>query len=237
MYTTLPMGESVHATDFHALVALGALGAAAQPERPAPSFGEIEAVPAGGRIYMQDDPAQAIYRVAAGTVGTSLVLENGSRRVTGFLCEGDYFGAVFADRQRCSAEAITECTLVRYTRRPRSPGEAAGPERSRIVIEALQSERQTAEEHVLLLGGVTACAKVAAFLLYLSRRAAARGEPDNPVAIPMTRYDIADFLGTTPESVSRCLTKLNRAGAIRMDTPDRIALLERRTLSDIPRGY
>ena len=53
----------------------------------------------------------------------------------------------------------------------------------------------------------------------------------------MTRYHIADFLGTTSESVSRCLTKLKQSGAIRMDTPDTITLVDRRGLSDIPRGY
>ena len=53
----------------------------------------------------------------------------------------------------------------------------------------------------------------------------------------MTRYHIADFLGTTPESVSRCLTKLKLAGAISMAASDKITLVDRDTLANIPRGY
>ena len=233
MYTTLSIEESVRPGGFGAPAPLVAL----QPERHVRPFGQIETVPAGHRLYMQDDPAHALFRVLGGTVGTSLVMANGSRRVTGFLYEGDYFGSIFSDRYRCSAEAITEATVVRYNRRAWGPRDVPGASQDTLLLEALQSERRTAEEHVLLLGGVTACAKVAAFLLYLSERAARRGEPENPVSIPMTRYDIADFLGTTPESVSRCLTKLNRAGAISMETSDTIALIDRQTLSDIPRGY
>ena len=234
MYTTLSIDEAVRTA---AIAADAYVGTGAQPGRPPRPLGQIEMVPAGGRIYMQDDPAHSLYRMIAGTVCTSLVLQNGHRRVTGFLCEGDYFGSIFSDRYRCAAEAITDCTLVRYNRRTWRPGHAGDTFQRQIVLDALQSERRTADEHVLLLGGVTACAKVAAFLLYLSKRATQRGETDNPVSIPMTRYDIADFLGTTPESVSRCLTKLNRSGVIRMDTPDTITLVDRPTLSDIPRGF
>ena len=234
MYTTLSIDEAVRPAE---LGAAASMAAALQPERHVRPFGQIEVVPAGRRIYMQDDPAHALFRVVSGAVSTSLVMANGSRRVTGFLYADDYFGSIFSDRYRCSAEAITDATVVRYNRRAWGPRDVPGSSQGQLVLEALQSERRTADEHVLLLGGVTACAKVAAFLLYLSRRAAQRGEPDNPVAIPMTRYDIADFLGTTPESVSRCLTKLNRAGAISMETPDTITLIDRHTLSDIPRGY
>ena len=69
------------------------------------------------------------------------------------------------------------------------------------------------------------------------QRAAKRGEPDNPISIPMTRYHIADFLGTTSESVSRCLTKLKQSGLISMETPDVVTLVDRNMLADIPRGY
>lgn len=211
--------------------------AGTRPERPIRSLGETEFLLAGSGIYLQDDPALYLFRLISGTVSTSLVMENGSRRVTGFLSEGDYFGSVFSDRYRSSAEAITDCTFIRYSRRNWSSKEIPNSFYWPIILDALRLKRRTAEEHVLLLGGVTACARVAGFLLYLSRRAAQRGEPDNPISIPMTRYHIADFLGTTSESVSRCLSKLKQSRVIRMDTPDIVTLVDRHMLADIPRGY
>lgn len=213
------------------------LGERARPAWSPRSLGEVEVLRAGTILYRQDDPASHLYRLVDGMVGTFLLTENGGRRVTGFLSEGDYFGSVFSGRYRSSAQAITECTVFRMSRRDWPDGDLSDPPHGRIVLDAMESELRVAEDHVLLLGGVTACARVAAFLLYLSKRAARRGEPDNPVSIPMTRYDIADFLGTTSESVSRCLTKLKQSGAIGMDAPDRITLIDRRALSDIPRGY
>lgn len=208
-----------------------------EAKRRTRSLGRTEFVPAGRNIYMQDDPAEYLFRLIGGTVSTSLVTENGDRRVTGFLSEGDYFGSIFSDCYRTTAEAITDCTLVCYGRRRLSSKEVCSSTYGQIVLDALANELSIAEDHVLLLGGVTACSRVAAFLLYLSKRAAQRGEPENPISIPMTRYHIADFLGTTPESVSRCLTKLKQSGVIRMDTPDMITLVDQCALSNIPRGY
>lgn len=234
MYAKFDNAEAVRSEE---AFAEACLIAGAQPKRQMGPLGQTEFVPAGTSIYMQDEPALYLFQLISGTVSTSLVMENGSRRVTGFLSEHDYFGSIFSDRYRCSSEAITDCTLIRYSRRNWSSTDIPGSLYGQIILDALRNERRTAEEQVLLLGGVTACARVAGFLLYLSRRAVQRGEADNPISIPMTRYHIADFLGTTSESVSRCLTKLKQSGAIRMDTPDTITLVDRRGLSDIPRGY
>ena len=213
------------------------LDASVQAKRQARSLGQTGFIPAGQNIYMQDDPARYFFRLINGTISTSLVTENGDRRVTGFLSEGDYFGSIFSDRYRTSAEAITDCTIVCYGRRQLSSKDVSNSTYGQIVLDALANELRVAEDHVLLLGGVTTCARVAAFLLYLSKRAAQRGEHENPISIPMTRYHIADFLGTTSESVSRCLTKLKQAGVIRMNAPDMITLVDRCALSEIPRGY
>lgn len=234
MHTKFSINAAVRATEIYPD---SFSGVGDQPERHSRPLGHIETMPAGCNIYMQDDPALSLFRVIDGTVGTFLVMENGSRRVTGFLYESDYFGPIFSDRHRFSAEAITDCTVVRYNRQMWTSRDVPDFAQSQIILEALRSERKTAEEHALLLGGLTTCAKLAGFLLHLSRRAAQRGETENPVAIPMTRYDIADFLGTTPESVSRCFTKLNRSGVIRMDTPDSVTLIDWRRLSNIPRGF
>lgn len=214
-----------------------ALSTGTRPARLFGSLGETEFVRAGTSIYMQDDTASYLYQLINGTISTFLVLENGNRRVTGFLSDGDYFGSIFSDHYQASAEAKTDCTVVRYSRQRWSTRDLAQSSFGPIILDALENELKIAEEHVLLLGGVTACAKVAAFLLYLSKQAARRGEPANPISIPMTRYDIADFLGTTPESVSRCLTKLKQSGAIKMSAHDTITLVDRGILSDIPRGY
>lgn len=202
-----------------------------RPERTASALGQTEFVPAGSTIFHQDDPAQHLYYVIHGSVTTSLVTEDGNRQITGFLSQGAYFGSVFCERYKASAEAVTACTLIRYCRRNWS-GESPRALYKQIILDALQSELKTAEDSVQLLGRRTACAKVAAFLLYLSERAVDRGEAGNPISVPMTRYDIADYFGLTSESVSRCFTKLKRAGLISMTTPDSVTLIDRRALAD-----
>jgi len=234
MYAKLDNADAVRSKD---AFPEACLLADAQPKRQKMPLGQTEFVAAGTSIYMQDEPALYLFQLISGMVSMSLVMESGSRRVTGFLSKQDYFGSIFSDLYRYSSEAITDCTVIRYSRRSWASTEVPGSIYEQIILDALRNERRNAEEHVLLLGGVTACARVAGFLLYLSRRATQRGEPGNPISIPMTRYDIADFLGTTSESVSRCLTKLKQSGAIRMDTPDMITLVDPHRLADIPRGF
>ncbi len=89
---------------------------------------------------------------------------------------------------------------------------------------------------MLLLGRKTAREKIASFLLMLSRRSVQRGQNGNPVAVPMGRNDIGDYLGLTTETVSRTFTKLNQGGSINLPPGGKVEMADRARLEDIAEG-
>jgi len=91
------------------------------------------------------------------------------------------------------------------------------PEIALKLYEAISRELLATREHLLCLGQRGACERLAAFLVVLSRRNAARGADPRIVKLPMTRLDVADFLGLTIETVSRTLSKMKRQGLIEID--------------------
>ena len=161
--------------------------------------------------------------------------EGGRRQINGFHFEGDLFGSAQFGHYRSSTEAITDCSLIRY-RRASGRSDAAVNQDS-LALEVALSEIRAADQQILLLGRMSACSKVAAFFLYIAERLEHDSDPGITITLPMTRYDIADFLGLTPESVSRAITKLRQKGLIEMDASDRITLANPDALSDIPRGF
>ena len=98
------------------------------------------------------------------------------------------------------------------------------------------NELEAAQDQMLLLGRKTAKEKVASFLLGLSRRLARRGQKDNPVPIPMSRSDIADYLGLTTETVSRTFTALKSKQVIQLLEGNKVDLAQRDVLLDLADG-
>ena len=89
---------------------------------------------------------------------------------------------------------------------------------------------------MLLLGRKTPIEKIASFLLDLSRRSTAWGMPASPVLLPMSRADIADYLGLTIETVSRTFTKLRSMGAIELPESHRVVLSDPQQIEDLALG-
>ncbi|HEX8058518.1 MAG TPA: helix-turn-helix domain-containing protein [Novosphingobium sp.] len=153
----------------------------------------------GEVIYHQGDAAQCWFEVVRGMVLTAHVSFDGRRQITGFFVPGEIFGAEHG-RHKASAEVVTSTARVR---RVRWGAEDVG---EGVFERALIS----AERSILLLGHRTAAERVAAFLRDLYARTGIGGL----VHLPMHRSDIADYLGLTPETVSRALTALVKRGLI-----------------------
>lgn len=198
-------------------------------------LGESVFVQAGTPLYHEEDDATHLYRIITGAVRAFTFTEDGRRQVNGFYFDGDSFGSGQFGYYRSSAEAITDCTLVRFRRHKHGADTVAGLHQ--FALDVALAEIRAAEEQILLLGRMSACSKVAAFILYLAGRISSDRSPAAAISIPMTRYDIADFLGLSAESVSRCLTKLRQRGMIEMETPDELRLIDHEALLDIPRGF
>jgi CRP/FNR family transcriptional regulator, nitrogen fixation regulation protein len=185
----------------------------------------------GMEIYGQDEPADYIYQVADGAVRSYKLLSDGRRQIGAFHLVGDIFGLENGATHRFTAEAVVD-TTVRLVRR-RSLEHVAESD-VLVALDLLNmttSNLQHAEDHMLLLGRKTSLERVAAFLLEMDRRLTASGV----MALPMSRRDIADYLGLTLETVSRALSYLHGKGVLGFlgQTQRQIVLLDRARLAEL----
>jgi len=177
-------------------------------------------------IYGENRPADYVYRVVSGSVRACKVLNDGRRRIEAFYLPGDIFGLEMDDEHHFSAEAITDATILIVKRTALIALAEVDCDVARRLWTYTARELQRVQDHMLLLTR-TAQERVASFLLELAKRLAAVEAMD----IPMSRQDIADYLGLTIETISRTLTQLETQAAIALPTSRRIVLSDRRALT------
>lgn len=171
-------------------------------------------------IFHEGDLCSRFYRVVEGTVRMCRFRHDGSRQIEAFYLPGDYFGFDIGREARFTAEATTNTALLAVdATSPRDYGD-----RSRIVNSAIWKlaldELHRSQNHALVLGYRHAHDRVLAFLEEIT----ARLHRVSSIDLPMSRQDIADYLGLTIETVSRSFTDLSREGVIGMPRPRTVIL-------------
>lgn len=177
-------------------------------------------------IYGENEPADYLYKVICGTVRTYKVLNDGRRQIGAFYLPGDIFGLEVGEEHTFSAEAIIDCKVLVIKRSALVALAARDNEVARQLWTMTAGELTRAQNHIMLLIK-TAQERVAGFLLDMAKRSSAVSEVD----LPMSRQDIADYLGLTIETVSRTLTQLENSAAIAVPTSRRIVLRNRAALT------
>jgi len=168
-------------------------------------------------LFCEGDTAKHVYRVMVGHICIYRMMSDGRRQVVDFAYPGDIIGLGALVDHGESAQAM-ERTVVRALHVGTLRELAQSDSRlSMQLYEALSRELMAARELLFTVSQRTAIERVAAFLLALSRRAERRGSSPDEIVLPMTRMDIADFLGLTIETVSRTLTKLRQDGVIDLE--------------------
>lgn len=168
--------------------------------------------PKDTEIFGQAEPAEYIYQVIEGAVRSHKLLSDGRRQIGAFHLPGDIFGLENGEFHRFTAEAIV-ATTVRLIKRESLDREAkADAAMVRNLLKMTTDNLQHVENHLMLLGRQSARERVGAFLLEMHGRLKSRGA----MAIPMSRRDIADYLGLTLETVSRALSAYQRQGYLKL---------------------
>jgi CRP/FNR family nitrogen fixation transcriptional regulator len=189
-------------------------------------FGTPMPFGANTEIYGEGEPADYLYKVVSGAVRTCRILADGRRQIGSFYLPGEVFGLESGDDHAFSAEAIASSKVLVVKR----SALLALAGRDRTIANELWAttchELRIAQNHILLLIK-TAKERVVAFLLEMAERAPSAGQ----IELPMSRQDIADYLGLTIETVSRTLTELARTAAIELPATRCVVLRNRAALA------
>jgi CRP/FNR family nitrogen fixation transcriptional regulator len=177
-------------------------------------------------IYAEGDEARSFYKVVSGVVRTCRFLSDGRRQIDAFHNAGAVFGFEAGADHRMSAEAVSDCTVIVFRRRGLEAMIAQDEGLGRWFFAHAMNALELAREHSLLLGRGSAAQKISSFLL----EGAHREGCDGVVDLPMSRQDIADYLGLTIETVSRTLSQLERDGTIKLPAARRVVLQNRGAL-------
>jgi CRP/FNR family nitrogen fixation transcriptional regulator len=185
----------------------------------------------GIEIYGEKEPADYVYQVKSGAVRSYKLLSDGRRQIGAFHLAGDIFGLENGGAHRFTAEAIVDTTVRLIRRQSLEIVAESDAIVARNLLCMTTNNLQHAEDHMLLLGRKTSLERVAAFLLEMDKRLTAAGV----MALPMSRRDIADYLGLTLETVSRALSRLHELGIIGFlgNTQRQIVLVDRQQLATI----
>lgn len=187
------------------------------------------AIKAGEAIFHEGDEALYFYKVVSGSVRLVKSVADGHRQICDFNLSGDLIGLSNAPEHEFTAEAIQDCTLVRY-RRKEINALIKSDATFACELQALTAKGLTsAYRHMVRLCHRSAQDRLAWFLLSMADRAE---DDDGWVELPMTRVDIADYLGLAHETVSRAFTQLKKTSAIIEPTLNRIKLVNRERLED-----
>ena len=165
-------------------------------------------------LVHEGDPAEFAFNITEGVVMLFRLLPDSRRQVLGFLFKGDFLGLTSGATYDLGAQALTPVKVCRFPRAAFRHLLLETPMLEEELLARASDELLAARAHLTLLGRKTAMERVASFLLHLAdRQARLDGSAEN-VDLPMTRIDMADYLGLTPETVSRCLSLLRRLKAI-----------------------
>ena len=199
--------------------------AAASLEGPLGLMGAPMRFARNGEIYGESEPAEYLYQVISGAVRTYRMLDDGRRQISAFYLPGDIFGVEAGDIHLSSAEAISDAQIL-VARRSAVMARAEHEKNlARQLWMLTVRELQRVQQHSLALIK-SAEERVAGFLLEM----ASRNSASATIELPMSRQDIADYLGLTIETVSRTFTQFVHSGTIALETTRRIQLRNRTVL-------
>jgi CRP/FNR family transcriptional regulator, nitrogen fixation regulation protein len=186
-------------------------------------MGAMMTYPRDAEIFGESEPADYLYMVVSGTVRTYKILSDGRRQVSGFYLPGDIFGLEFTDEHTLSAEAINDSKVLVVKRSALNALANRDPLVAQQLFAVTGRELHRVQDRILLLIK-NARERVASFLLEMAQRAS----ENNTIELPMSRQDIADYLGLTIETVCRTLTSLETASAIEVSACSRRIVLRNR---------
>jgi CRP-like cAMP-binding protein len=180
-------------------------------------------------LFREGDAARYCFKVLTGAVRSCRLLHDGRRHIGEFLLPGDFIALEAAEAHRFTVEAVSDATVMRYSRLAIDRLVQQRPRLGKCLLGLVCGGLSAAQSQMLLLGRKNAVERLASFLLMMADR---NGETDR-VSLPMTRSDIADYLGLTIETVSRIFSQFKTQGVIQLKASSEVVLKSRNLLEDL----
>ncbi len=219
------MKTKTHAADYYRRI----LSAQPHALKRLDAFAKIMACNRGQEIPTNPGPAGHWYYVITGAVRRCAIRADGRRQIVDLMLPRDFF-FVSDSQSEATIEAIAEDTVLASY-----PGQRVellaerDTQFARELREVAFQSLTRSQSQLLILGGLTALEKVGSFLLSLDGRAA---NSSGQVVLPVSRYDIADYLAVSVETVCRSITDLQQRGVITLAGKRTVKILNRSALED-----
>jgi len=189
----------------------------------------------GAYLYFEGDDVEWLYQVVTGVLRLTRLLEDGRRQVIAFGYPGDIVGFPSGGLHHTDCDALVDTRLQPYRRSILEDGKG-DPRLHHALLQAALREISAMQDHFMMLGRKSAVEKVASFLCVLVDRVGNDLGNYRCVDLPMSRADIADFLGLTTETVSRAFSQLRRQNIIAIENIYTITVLRRSALLELSVG-
>jgi CRP/FNR family transcriptional regulator len=183
---------------------------------------------AGQNIVWSSDRMDFVGSVVSGIATLTQTMEDGRRQMVGLLLPSDFVGRPGRAIAPYDVTAVTDVVMCCFRRKPFEEMMASTPHVAQRLLEMTLDELDAAREWMLLLGRKTAREKIASFLTILARRDSGlkAKAPKGQITfdLPLTREEMADYLGLTLETVSRQMSALKRDGVLELEEKRRITV-------------
>ena len=175
-------------------------------------------------IFIQNDPAKHLFNITEGNVKIYQLLDDGRIQIIGFLYPGDFFGSYKNNKYNYSAESIGDLKICVFDQKILEQYLDENPVLAKELLNQTSFELTVAQDRITVLGKLSAIERISTFLTNISEQRKRIGWQNNPISLPMTRQDIADYLGLTIETVSREFSNLKSSNLIKVISSKQIYL-------------
>ena len=176
---------------------------------------------AGQTIIWSGDRMDFVASVVTGIATLTQTMEDGRRQMVGLLLPSDFVGRPGRNTAAFDVTATTDVVMCCFRKKPFEDLMAETPHIAQRLLEMTLDELDAAREWMLLLGRKTAREKIASLISIIARRDAAlhlrQAKGTLKVDLPLTREEMADYLGLTLETVSRQISALKKEGVINLE--------------------
>ena len=184
-------------------------------------------------IFLQQDISVNLFNITEGNIKIYQLLNDGRVQIIGFLYPGDFFGSYKNGKYNYSADAIGDVRVCVFDQKKLDEYIEKNMSLAKELLHLTSHELTLAQDRISVLGKFGATERLAKFIFNISEQRKRIGWKNNPISLPMTRQDIADYLGLTIETVSREFSKLKISNIIKILNTKQIFINDFEKLSNI----